>query len=243
MDARDPLAGTPAGRGDMAEAGPGTSWHAHLPKVLLVLGLMGLWEVAVRFLKWEFFARAALEHHVHCLACWMLEALFPYLLWGILAALPVWASWRWRLDRAPRTCMAAGHVAALALHAVAFQGLYYALYGLVQDKVPVPAFVGALCLGFRTVTVEKVLYWSWNCAVNYAFLALAAHVLDFHAEARERAVAASRAEARLVEARLQTLQSQVQPHFLFNALANIHALVSVDDVAAKRMVNLLSDFL
>lgn len=218
-------------------------WAAHLPKVLLVLGLMAVWEVAVRFLRWELLDRAALLHHFHCLSCWTLEAVLPYLTWAALAALPVWASWRWRLDRRPSWRAAVGHLLFLLLHVTIFLLVSLSLYGFAQHHLPAPTFLDQVLLGFGTLTLEKGVYWTWNCVLNYSYLALASHVLDLHAEARDRALRASRAEARLAEAQLQTLRSQIQPHFLFNALANIHAAIAVDDAGAKRMVNLLSDFL
>ena len=50
-------------------------------------------------------------------------------------------------------------------------------------------------------------------------------------------------ETRLVEARLQTLQRQLQPHFLFNTLNTISALMHRDVEAADAMIARLSDLL
>ena len=52
-----------------------------------------------------------------------------------------------------------------------------------------------------------------------------------------------RLEARLAEARLQSLKLQLHPHFLFNTLNTITALITVDPRAAERMVSGLSDLL
>jgi LytS/YehU family sensor histidine kinase len=45
------------------------------------------------------------------------------------------------------------------------------------------------------------------------------------------------------EAELQKLQLQLQPHFLFNALNSINALIIVKPEEARKMVHHLSDFL
>jgi two-component system, LytTR family, sensor kinase len=45
------------------------------------------------------------------------------------------------------------------------------------------------------------------------------------------------------EAELQKLQLQLQPHFLFNSLNSINALILVSPVKAREMVQQLSDFL
>ncbi len=50
-------------------------------------------------------------------------------------------------------------------------------------------------------------------------------------------------ERELAQAQLQTLQLQIQPHFLFNALNAISALIDENPRAADRMVNSLGEFL
>ncbi|MBP7081546.1 MAG: histidine kinase [Rhodocyclaceae bacterium] len=47
----------------------------------------------------------------------------------------------------------------------------------------------------------------------------------------------------LTEARLQALQAQVEPHFLYNTLANVQALIETDPAAANTMVGHLIDYL
>ena len=51
------------------------------------------------------------------------------------------------------------------------------------------------------------------------------------------------AERDATEARLRLLQSQLEPHMLFNTLANLRALIGVDPPAAQRMVDRLNDYL
>jgi hypothetical protein len=60
---------------------------------------------------------------------------------------------------------------------------------------------------------------------------------------RNQQVRASRLEARLAEARLESLRMQLQPHFLFNTLHAISSLMHRDVAAADRMVARLSDLL
>jgi two-component sensor histidine kinase len=52
-----------------------------------------------------------------------------------------------------------------------------------------------------------------------------------------------RVSTRLVQAELDTLKLQLNPHFLFNALNGALALISTDPPAAEKMVSGLSDFL
>ncbi|MEO6326829.1 MAG: histidine kinase [Thermoanaerobaculia bacterium] len=56
-------------------------------------------------------------------------------------------------------------------------------------------------------------------------------------------VSTANMEARLAEARLQALRVQLQPHFLFNTLNAISALVHEDPETADRMISRLSELL
>jgi signal transduction histidine kinase len=52
-----------------------------------------------------------------------------------------------------------------------------------------------------------------------------------------------RLEKNILEARLQVMQAQVEPHFLFNTLANVQHLVETDPSAASRMLDSLIHYL
>ncbi|WCP69850.1 histidine kinase [Vibrio tubiashii] len=53
----------------------------------------------------------------------------------------------------------------------------------------------------------------------------------------------SEQEKALVKSQLRQLQSQIEPHFLFNTLANVNALISHDPKAAQHMLGKLTDLL
>jgi sensor histidine kinase YesM len=50
-------------------------------------------------------------------------------------------------------------------------------------------------------------------------------------------------QRRATEAELRTLQSQIEPHFLFNTLANVVSLIDYDAPQAKRMLEAFIDYL
>ncbi len=69
-------------------------------------------------------------------------------------------------------------------------------------------------------------------------------------KAAQRVAAVSQEEAertrlreQITQARLQALQAQVEPHFLYNTLANVQALTEVDPAAANKMVGHLIEYL
>ena len=50
-------------------------------------------------------------------------------------------------------------------------------------------------------------------------------------------------ERQMVQAQLKMLQAQIEPHFLFNTLANLRALIPLDPVRAQSMLDHLDAFL
>ena len=65
----------------------------------------------------------------------------------------------------------------------------------------------------------------------------------YHLEAQARALRESQMEARLTSARLDALRAQIHPHFLFNTLHAVSALMAKDVGAARRMMSRLSELL
>jgi len=74
------------------------------------------------------------------------------------------------------------------------------------------------------------------------FIGRSRHALAL-AERKTREAELSDVSRQVTEARLQTLQAQVEPHFLYNTLANVQALNEVDPPAANQMVGHLIQYL
>jgi two-component system, LytTR family, sensor kinase len=82
-----------------------------------------------------------------------------------------------------------------------------------------------------------------DVVTTYLAIVLIAHVASYYQGLRERELRTSQLLAQLEKARLQVLKSQLQPHFLFNTLNSISALMLTDVQAADRMITRLGDFL
>jgi two-component system LytT family sensor kinase len=87
-----------------------------------------------------------------------------------------------------------------------------------------------------------LLNFDWEMMTYWAIVGLS-HAVLYYRESRDRAVRASQLETRLVEAQLKTLQQQLHPHFLFNTLHAVSALMHRDVEAADRTLMRLSDLL
>jgi two-component system LytT family sensor kinase len=94
-----------------------------------------------------------------------------------------------------------------------------------SNVIPGPAnsptlLSGAFRLFIVWVLSDGLLYWT-VLSIGYA--------IDHYGRFRERELAASQLETQLVQADLRTLRMQLEPHFLFNALHTIAALVRTGD--------------
>ncbi len=78
---------------------------------------------------------------------------------------------------------------------------------------------------------------------TYIPIVLIAYLVAYYQRLRQRELRTSQLQTQLAKARLQTLKSQLQPHFLFNTMHSISALMLIDVRAADRMMTRLSDLL
>lgn len=72
---------------------------------------------------------------------------------------------------------------------------------------------------------------------------LAERIQQLDNEVRQRRLAETEQARRDTEARLKLLQAQIEPHFLFNTLANVGSLIDSDPQRARQLLDRLNDWL
>jgi sensor histidine kinase YesM len=77
----------------------------------------------------------------------------------------------------------------------------------------------------------------------YLLVAFLSYAYSYYQRYREGELRSSQLEAQLSQAQLQALKMQLHPHFLFNTLHSISALLHKDTEAARKMISRLGDFL
>ncbi len=87
-----------------------------------------------------------------------------------------------------------------------------------------------------------VFTYVYNMLVYWVVVTVS-HTVGYYLKYQEREVRAAELEKSLSQAKLQALQMQLNPHFLFNTLHAISTLVHKDAEAADRMIIRLSDLL
>jgi two-component system, LytTR family, sensor kinase len=157
--------------------------------------------------------------------------------WAALTPAILWITGRFPFDRATWKMAIAIHIAGVivvtSLHVVLTVALRMATYWSIGESIDTWLHEAQEML-FLNFDWEMMTYWT-IVGVGTA--------LKYLHEARARELNAAQLETRLVEARLHTLQRQMQPHFLFNTLNTISALMHRDVDAADAMIARLSDLL
>lgn len=100
-------------------------------------------------------------------------------------------------------------------------------------------------LGIQWTGLQKLFLYNVVDDVTGTFLSIAvvAHAISYYRRLQDRENRAAQLEGQLAKAHLQSLKSQLQPHFLFNTMHSISALMLTDVQAADRMITRLGDLL
>ncbi|MBI5383877.1 MAG: histidine kinase [Verrucomicrobia bacterium] len=161
------------------------------------------------------------------------NALTDWYLYALLSLPALWLARRCPLD-------APNFWRNFTLHLLgsgAFSMLYMALRAWVGQRQ------AASLAGFSEIFDPLLVKtFHFNVLVYWIVVGLSSG-LDYYRKFRERELRTIELEKRLAEARLQTLQTQLNPHFLFNTLNAIATLMHRDVDAADRMLVRLSELL
>jgi signal transduction histidine kinase len=187
-----------------------------------------LWAAAAGWWTLEGFTTATSFYHMSQAAgtglTWqraLQTAMASAWLWVPLTALALWLAGRFPLDRdgwrRALPVHAAGALAACVARALAVVALN-TWAGWYEELPP-----------FRQVLLTSV----GNNLFLYLMLVGVGHALVYARRYRER-------DEQLARAELRSLQMQLHPHFLFNTLNTVNALVRTDPDAAERMIARLS---
>lgn len=156
-------------------------------------------------------------------------------IWALLTPLVIWLGTRWPLDRPGAWRNAMMHV--LAALGVGVSHLFVAL--LVMRAVAPEPSPFSLSQGYRNfvgayLEFEFLLYWA---------ILGAGYLVHYYTRDRTHALRTAQLEAQLAQAHLDALRVQLQPHFLFNTLHAVSALMDEDLDQSRRMLVRLGDLL
>jgi two-component sensor histidine kinase len=135
-----------------------------------------------------------------------------------------------------------GRRRALLLHAVGAAGFVIvggALMGALESLLPWAEAEGGTLAAAR----HGILRYLGPDLLLYCLVVAVTTAAANAVESRRHGIAAATYARQLAEARLHALSAQLQPHFLFNTLHAVSALIWEDQARADRLLARLSDLL
>src|SRR5215813_12154817 len=166
----------------------------------------------------------------------LIEELTGCYSWGLIFLLVLKFARRFRIKTRKRP----RRLPVSLLCAVVFSLLHTTMMALSRKAVFYLVGMGEYNYGIMPI---RYLMEMANYLLSYIVGVTLIHLYDHYRESQERELRTAQLEAQLAQAELQSLQAQIHPHFLFNALNTISSVVYEDARAADTMIARLSDFL
>ncbi len=158
-------------------------------------------------------------------------ALGDWYVFALLSIPVVWLAGKFQFESGKRARSLAVHLPCSLIFSLAYMVLR-AWIGRWQSEA---SFAEA----FQPLLVKT---WHFNLLIYWVIVAVS-FAFNYYGKFRERELRAAELEKSLAQAKLHALQMQLNPHFLFNSLHSISALMHQDVEAADRMIVRLSDLL
>jgi two-component system, LytTR family, sensor kinase len=162
------------------------------------------------------------------------EMSFAYL-WAALTPLTLWLARKFPVERGQLGRSLVVHISAsliIGFITRAFRDLMF-MYFVFKSSPP---------LSISRLFFNVYLFFDYGSMI-YWLIFLVSFAFNYYHRYRGGEIKASRLEAQLAQAQLQALKMQLHPHFLFNTLHSISALIRKDPDTADKMIARLGDFL
>ncbi|HJQ35177.1 MAG TPA: histidine kinase [Pyrinomonadaceae bacterium] len=164
------------------------------------------------------------------------QFIYPYL-WALGTVLVLWLANRFPVEEgAPWLRHLLLHIIFATAFVVVITGSFQIIYYFIFLNGPGKHYE-------PWSTLQWIIYNSSENYGIYGLVLLLNQVFRYYRRFREGELRASRLQTQLTQAQLEALKMQLHPHFLFNTLHSISALVHSNPDAADKMIARLGDFL
>src|SRR5947209_601935 len=187
----------------------------------------GVWTLVGLFFAsqlYVYFARTEKAVPFAKSVAWQVLAVYVF---AVSTPLVLWLARRFRIGSSSWRRMLCVHLLAGTMFAVAWAVCHITIASLFSGEAKLLAPDSLARNAFFMLDRELLVYW---------IVVLTSHAAVYYQRYRE-------GELRASQAQLQALKMQLHPHFLFNTLHSISALVHRDPEAADKMIARLGDFL
>lgn len=168
-------------------------------------------------------------------------ALADWYIWGLLSLIIIRINRQWLLPRGFRWKALGVHVVLSVIFAVIQITLYTSAYRALDDL-----FFNEVATSLESwgAYFGGLLRGKFHLAVFIYFLiALISYAAEYYRRLKSEEVRLAKLESELATAELEALKVQLHPHFLFNTLNSISALVHSDPDVAEKAIARLSELL
>lgn len=200
-------------------------WRRPWARWALILGVWTL--LGLLFSSQFYLAFQRAEEPLPWRWAFSLEMIYAYL-WAALTPLVFWLARRFRIERQHLGRNILIHLLMSILIGFSMRACHDVIFYFYIMKRPGPLDLGRL--------IKSAFFLFDYGILTYWVILLIQSTLDYNHRFREGMLKASRLEAQLAHSQLQALKMQLQPHFLFNTLNSISALLHKDVEAADRMI-------
>lgn len=197
--------------------------------------IVAAWTVLASFLTSQMYlAYSRRQMPIRWERIFLVELTYAYV-WAALTPLILWMARRFPIERFKWVRSMVVHLGASLFIGFSTRVLHdLMLFFVVSDAEWQFSWTKLLMNVYFMTDYGVMLYWL-ILLISYSF--------NYQRRYREGEVRATRLEAQLAQAQLQALKMQLHPHFLFNTLHSISALVHKNADAADKMIARLGDFL
>ncbi|HUQ83615.1 MAG TPA: histidine kinase [Gemmatimonadaceae bacterium] len=198
--------------------------------------LAAVWAVPAAFMILQMYASAVVNDVPLPRVRSLVPAIIEWAIWVPLTPVIMRLARRYPITWPPRWRAVVVHAVGVGAAAVA-RGVVYAGATFLVARLP-------STISFATFAWRNSLGWLPIAAVVWGAILAGAFALDYAQRLREREVRDAELREQLARAELGALRARLHPHFLFNALHSVSALVrGGENAAAVRVVAELSELL
>lgn len=155
-------------------------------------------------------------------------------LWALATPLVLWLARRYCIERHNWRRRAALHLGLSILLSSTLVAVHFPLFMVFAGGASSLTWLRVFNVIFYNLDKWMLIYW---CILGMS------HAFSYYNSFRKGELKASELRTQLVQSQLEALKMQVHPHFLFNTLHSISALLSKDTDGARKMITRLGDFL
>jgi two-component system LytT family sensor kinase len=196
--------------------------------------IWGIWTIVALFFSTQVYMMYYSENQpIPYAKAFFVQASACYL-WALVTPLVLWLARRYRIDRHNWQKKVLLHIGLSIVLSSALIVIHFVIYMIIVGRTNRLTLFWAFDYLYPNLDRWLLVYW---------FIFLMSQALNYYHSFREGELKASRLRTQLAQSQLEALKMQVHPHFLFNTLHSISALLSKDTDAARKMISRLGDFL